>query len=795
MANKNIIFGVNVNRSFTDLADVNAGIENLGLKIKDLDVIRNIAGDGAVSRTDIKSLAGLDLPVQRYLRKLTADTQQYKGIIDVTAGTKEILQGNLTVNGVLAASSIKYNYVENGTNTIKSADISTSRVSSWSSPDTNPTNTSPIFYGGTVEVGGTITANSIKILSPAQAVRFPNSEVPTHKIQAVINGQTVYLYAMKGIPLIFEGFFRNYDTTVELLTSGAVSYRIVDVNNPVYTREFPNVGGTSTTSSTLIFRETAAKRRDVEIYHNPNNIKTLNVSNIGLEKLPAAELPGLQSLNLFRNSIRTFPDLKTFCPNLRSLDIRENNFTLTDNATLRRFDNNVLSRIPTTITSLYIGNTFNGSITADIKNTLTSLVTFNIDSYTGGGARRYFYADEYDTLGKLPEVPDTVTSYVANYNAFRTIPDSIKKLPALQTFSAYGNSITEPNMYFDSPALTYVNTGNIGRINIADCTNKSALTEYYSHYTGPTGADSAALVTPGGNYKFQNCANLRLFYIYASSYNGPIPKFRGNPNLYYIEMQYTNIQGGRSSTEQEYVLYPDIFDDCAKSLRYFQVISSSLIAAPISPNVFAKTTGMLGIVFCSYGRGVTGSIPDLSTMTDLRYFQMFQNRLTGNVPTFLNNPRLYYVHLYSNQLSGTIPNIVSSSLNYLYLHYNQLTGFVGLTTPNLYQLYISVNQITGKIPDMSNLTRLQYFFMNNNLFDDYTVGSFAGLTSIRSIDLSNNPNLTQTNVNDIINDLYENYQALPRSGVQVNIRNTDIPSGLAVEQIDYLRTKGWNIRT
>lgn len=43
-----------------------------------------------------------------------------------------------------------------------------------------------------------------------------NSEFPTSKIQCSIGGQTVTLYAMKGIPVIFTGFFRNLDATVNL---------------------------------------------------------------------------------------------------------------------------------------------------------------------------------------------------------------------------------------------------------------------------------------------------------------------------------------------------------------------------------------------------------------------------------------------------------------------------------------------------------------------------------------------------------------------------------------------------
>ena len=801
MVKKVTLFGLNANRGFSDIVDREEALENLGLKVVDLDIIRDSSqGDNPVSRNDVKSAAGLNVPVQRYLSKLISDTQQYKGIIDQTAGSKEQLKGNLIVNGSLAASAIKYSYLEQGTNLIKGADISTSRVSSWSSPDAEPTDFSPIFYGGDVQVGGTLTANNIQILNPPQEVKFPESEVPTHQIQAVINGETVYLYAMKGIPLVFEGFFRNFDTTFELITAGALSLRIVDVNTPVYTKEYKNLGGASTTQSTLLFRDTRASLKQIEVYHDPNNIKTLRLNLIGLEFLPAAELEGLQTLTLYRNSIRDFPDIATFGPNLRSLDIRENNFTLGDDPLLRKFNNNVLSRLPTSLTSLTIGNTFDGSITADIRNTLTQLTSFSVGSHSRGGARQFFSADTDDPAGALPEVPDTVTSYTADYNAFKSLPQTIKQLPDLAFFNIYGNDVTDRNFFIDSDKIEYVNTGGGNQMNVADMRNKSALKTYYSHYqyggayTG--GGDINGLVNPDGSYKFENCANLELIYLYASYYRGPIPKFAGNPKLNRVELGYTQVSGGKSDTEQEFTLYPDIFDDCADTMRTFRIISSFMLAKPMASDVFSKCKNMYYIDIRSYGRGNTGNVPDLSGMPGLTYLLMLQNRLDGTIEnSFVNNTNLYYIHLYGNRLTGKVPAIESTRLYYLYLHYNQFDEFTGIFTPNLRRLFLSVNQITGAIPDLSNLVYMYDCYLNNNLFDSYTKGSFAPLTSLRRLDLSNNSNLSESSVNDIIDDMYQNYQTKPRSGVSVNVRNTAIPTGDAIEQIEFLRSKGWNIRT
>ena len=280
-----IKFGLNVNRSLADVADPAAALENIGIDINDLDVIRNAAGTLGITADDVKTLSGLEVPVQTYLVKLYQDTLQYATIIDETAGTGSALKGNLSVNGALGAGAIKYQYIDDDNSTLKFADISTSRVSSWSSTDSPASSTSPIFYGSQIEVDGAIEANTLEILKPADTVRFRSSEVPTHKVQATIGGQTVYLYAMKGIPLVFEGFFRNLDSDLRLVTSGAVSWRVVNNQFDYLTKEYENVGGSNTTRSFLRYRDTGAASKNIEIYHNPNNILDFKIQTNAFQKL------------------------------------------------------------------------------------------------------------------------------------------------------------------------------------------------------------------------------------------------------------------------------------------------------------------------------------------------------------------------------------------------------------------------------------------------------------------------------------------------------------------------------
>ena len=907
--NREIKFGLNVNRSLADIVSNTKALANLGVDVQDLDIIRNAAGDLGITADDIKSLSGLNVPLPEYLTRLYNDTQQYSNIINQTAGTTETLKGNLTINGVLGAGAIKYRYIDDDNQTLKVADISTSRVSSWSSPE-NPSNaSSPIFYGSQIEVDGKVTTSNFELTTPADTVRFRFSEVPTHKIQAIIGGQTVYLYAMKGIPLIFEGFFRNLDSDVRLQSAGAVSWRIVNIQSSFLTREYENVGGSSTTRSFLRYRDTRAAQKNIEIYHNPNNITQLPLSAAGIAELPAASLENLNNLYLNRNVIKTFPNFTQFAPNLRLLDIRENPFELGEDPDLRFFNQNVLERIPSSVTEIRMGNTFYGSITAqmrpgndevrtsdeveidrtyeitnnvdfdfttlgaadnnigtlfkatdttetiatfarveDVTTGLPSLVTLNLNSHSRGGARSYFDRDANDPTGSLPEVSDTVQNYYAYRHSFDSIPQSVKDLPNLRQINIYSNSITDANFSIASDNINYINIGANTGINVPNVTNKSSLVNFYAHYNrgNSLGGDNGMFVTPAGAYKFGGCGALSRIYCYAAAYYGPIPKFAGNSSLYQVEARYSRISGGKlinasdmedgksytiyynptpddftqvgaansnknttftadlsvntisSNTpkviDREYVLHPDIFDDCASSIQYFRISSSSLINAPMHPDVFNNTTNMRGLEVRSFNRGVSGNLPSLSAMTNLSYIVMLQNNLTGPLPNLFNNPRVYYTHFYGNRFSGQIPVIESPSLAYAYWHRNQLTGFSGLNCPNMRRLFISYNQITGQFPNVSNMERMYDLYANNNNFTDYAEGALVGCRALYRFDISNNPNLPVGAVNQIVADLVANYENNPRGGISVNLRNTSTPTGEAVEQIEFLRAKGWNMR-
>jgi hypothetical protein len=149
------------------------------------------------------------------------------------------------------------------------------------------------------------------------------------------------------------------------------------------------------------------------------------------------------------------------------------------------------------------------------------------------------------------------------------------------------------------------------------------------------------------------------------------------------------------------------------------------------------------------------------------------------------------------------------SLAFVFLNNNLLSSFPGFdNTPSLNYAYLHNNQITGVIPRLGdssqspNLTRLIAF---NNQLNGYASGSFIGLKRLELLDLARN-SLYEFDLNNIIDDLHTNYLSSPRSRVTINLQSQTNAIGYSpsvdslserekevAEKIVFLRSKGWVI--
>ena len=801
------LFGLNVKSNLADVRDSDAALIALNIPITDLDIIRGSADAGATIG-DWISLSRLSKPIYRTLDRFYQETSIYSSTLDGKAAVNFPLFGNLQINGRLSGKSIRYRYIVGSGSgaTIGFADISTSRASAWSSPISPAEDTSPIFYGsrvgivtgGSLQFGPPTTASQVRLQTTiTPGVKEFNSEFPTHKINCTIGGQTVSLYAMKGIPVVFSGSFRNLTASITLsspLINGIpASWKVVDADNP---NIFVNYRNQGSNTSTINYNGRTQKPRFIEFYYSPNSISSINIRSANISTLPQSKFPNLTTLDLSFNSIRNFPDLNVISPLLRQLTLINNPLYLNDNANRRRLNTEILSLIPTSLRQLNLGGTFFGSVDLNaIGDRFPQLQAFDLGRDSGA----YFYPDSSNPSAPIPNVSDTCVFYNVRNNDFRTIGISsvtnansknVKDLTDLVSLDLTGNYNLTDATFSISASNIKIQTINIGGTGLPcpDLNGRQSLLVF----NGNSCRNIGSITTPSGTYKFDGCNSLARLNFNDSPLTGPFPKFT-NSNLDTLDLRSTRITGGTPEGDIEYVIPKETFSLCS-NLSTLYISSPILLASPIHPNAFDSTVSLVNVSYNSSGI-TSGPLPSFSACRNLRNIYFSGNRFSGSVPNFAANPNITNVELSNNQFTGNVPAYRNLPLlREVNLFNNQIAGFPSKFTnlPALEFFRANNNQISGQIPDFSDCPRLFNLILFNNQFTSYFSGSFTLLYRIRLIDLSNNL-LTQQAINLIIDDLLENYNTIKRGGVVVNLRGNTLPSATALEKITFLNSKGWSI--
>ena len=140
------------------------------------------------------------------------------------------------------------------------------------------------------------------------------------------------------------------------------------------------------------------------------------------------------------------------------------------------------------------------------------------------------------------------------------------------------------------------------------------------------------------------------------------------------------------------------------------------------------------------GNRLSGTIPDLSALTNLKVLDLHYNSLNGSFPDLRANTSLMRLALTGNKLTGSIPELNSlTNLRELYLTSNQLEGSIpnlsALT--NLTNLFLSHNMLIGPIPDLSALTNLTLLHLNENMLNG-SIPDLSALTNLKELYLSSN---------------------------------------------------------
>jgi hypothetical protein len=774
-------FGLNINRNLTDIEDPVKALLNINLDIKDLERIKGVTDPGGVTRTDFRSLSGLQQDLERSLGSLNTESTTYDILTTNLYDESSFVDNNVIINGQLAATAIKYVYLDTD-NTVKVADISTSRVSSWSSFDSPVTTSTPIFYGGEVELEGPIELSELIINGQAETRRF-ESEIPTHKIKIKVDETDVFLYAMKGIPLVFRGFFRNATLSANINQLGTIrpSWTITNISNNA---EFVYENRLSGSLSQIIFTDSTARERDIRFFYPVDRITSLVLPSVTLIELPSVNLTSLVTLNISSNDFREFPNLTGYT-SLTTLDIANNNLTRSKDLPLRTFSSSIVARLPSTLRSLTAGNCFTGVSTAD----LSSFPLTNLNLNAGGRFNRRL-------SGISPKVNSaTIENYNITWNLFTNIDNSVKDSLTLKQIIITENGFVNNDMRFDSPELEIFQS-DANRHNLVNVAGKTKLTEYLFR-----SASSAAI--PGDTTVtniFNGCTALRTINISDTPITGAIPPFVNCNSLFSVNFLFTQVTDAvpASGGNPPFVIGENTFNFCRSTLATFRVRSSQFSSSgQFHPDCFRLMPSLDYIEISSERRGITGPLPSFATARNITYILLYNNNLNGLIPNFDNNEKLIFLNLSNNQFVGPVPNIKAVTFQHLILTNNFLDSFNEIQSTQVLRIHLSFNNIK-QIPNLSNLTRLQELLINNQRLGSstftYTAESFVGLTSLRTLNVTNN-SIGQGFIDQMILDLSSNYDLNPRRGVVVNLRGNTPPSTSSEIQdaIRKLQIGGWTV--
>ena len=819
--------GLNTNRLFSDVSDTGKCLESLGLNLDDIKILNgenselgNALIDIPINKEELTTLSGLDIDSQKELYSISRAASR---ISELSSDIEDIgynMNNNISINSRIQANSIKYRYYDYNTNTTKINDISTSMTSVFSGNNTS------ISYGGELKIldsgnTSTINATSLSLGKNPIPIKFlsenDNPEMPTHLLSLNINGVTKQVYVMKNIPLTWKCFFRNAlngnpnitKATDQSFSSGdggsGLYYKVNDfqntkarwiIRNTDDLQEYISNAG----DQTLDFTDSISKERDVELYYNPDEMLHIGLSGLNISEIPETVLPKLEYYNLSENDLFDMPNFSYYTPNLKTLLINGNNLSRGrfPNGDIKTANTQLNSNLPSSLLTLNISGCFSDSENIHLESACPNLLELTMNSYYNQFSQR-----SMTSLGPSPSVSNTVIKYIVRNQSFKYLSSSVCDLENLKDIDMTNNNILgreNPDSSNTTPIPITLNSQNL--MNLSMTGNKNNLISVagvptiitYTHQNGKglLGGDSQNNIN--SIFDASNTL-LRDINLFQTDVTGNINQaFQNLPSLINMDARFSRLSGN---------LEDNSFSGTPK-LEVFRISnglfdSNDFFSATSQNGSVFSSTPLLRELFIYSNRGIKGVLPNFSNNTNIRTLFISGTGITGNVPLFSNNPLLNVLSLADNELSGSIPSFENNIIRLINLSKNLLDGdfsTTNLVCPRLLVLNFSYNSLIGNIPNFNNCNNLVTLNLQNNNLSGYTSGSFSQLTSIATIDLSQN-SLNATNAESIINDLIINYNTKQRSNVSVNMsgNNFDLNAlnATTYNNIQSLSSLGWTI--
>lgn len=841
-----IIYGLNVSRNLSEIVDPVKSFSNIGMSVRDIDVFRSLPSEG-LTRTDFRLLSSLDTDIKRELTSLAENLQNAKKVVSDGILNTDVIPFDLIISdNILAASSIKYNYYSFRDQTIKVIDVSTSKTSVFSKIEQGPTGVPASFYGSNLNIiPNPVTQQSDIIVSQLNfeeiRPRVYNSEIPTHTITLNINGSPKQFYAIKNVPFSFRlsvsDFNLLYDVdsipsnpailpSLELVTLDSSEN---EVSKIVYA-DMPK------RLSINAFDFTTRERR-MDFFWPPSLVTELDLGRIGLISFPEIRFDALERLSIDRNDrLSNIPDFRglNLAPNLQFI-----NLEFLPNLKRGGSANQILNKLPLSLITLNVSNTFSGTEENIDLSDYTNLRTLQMTSNVSG-----IYSE------RTPKVSGAIINYYVTKNSFNYLDSSVCEAPNLENLSIETlYSSTRPTSRYgisgqindlDEISPITIASENITRIvternshNMINVSGKETL-EYYSYFVclqDPSINDGFlgnTLEESSIEGIFTGCTNLKTIKLESVSCTGSITNaFSGLTSLSYLSIKNTSVNGyigantfatcpnlntllispptilansplanfpnfrlGYDPVSEEEVdfFHPDCFSQNSLlqniEIRDTFITSTNTISSATIIGDFPSlraSSQSLESLFLTYCKRITSMFQSnngFSGFSNLLVISVVESDLSQDVFPEMSNPTLSRLSIRFTNLPGEIPDLILPSLGTFVIENNPF--------------------ITGPIPNVFSFS-IGEFNVSGNDFTSYKKGTISSYVSLRVFDASSN-NLNLSDAISILEDCIENYNQNERSGVVIDISNNNFTLNdiLAVESaeisLSFLSTIGWTVR-
>ena len=298
----------------------------------------------------------------------------------------------------------------------------------------------------------------------------------------------------------------------------------------------------------------------------------------------------------------------------------------------------------------------------------------------------------------------------------------------VESLSYIKNDLQFTTMPNDIPFTTLnVNLDNneITQLSVRDLQNLTSLVNLTLQY------NKISMIEPGS---FKNMINLKLLHL------------NGN---------------------QITILHKSVFQD----LKLLQELSLA------TNRINLVEIGALGMPFLQVldiSQNKMKTIPDISSLANLRYLKIIHNELEVQTPVCGALKRLETLKMRKNEIVSIPDEFFHECVQIYSVNYksNQLTSakWISSLPPTVTEILISNNQISGSIQSQwfTNLRNLQIFELSSNQVDSFDFASLSYLPALETLDLINNQ-IT------FLGDPYLWCSGKPCNSLEIKMRGNTLP--------------------